>query len=181
MWSRVACNYVIAVMLGLGLTWERACGHKFRMTSISHNNLCHLNFKGQFSQSNFWKWRLFVPLDNHVKIKREFKQNVKIGIKFTMGEEHNVVFGQGPKVNKAKSTPTSPSICLMRHIEEEVSVLLALLTLGPCPKTTLCSSPIENWPTCAHHCSKNFIPSFPSLRYSMSTLIVNSVQSNEFV
>ena len=59
-----------------------------------------------------------------------------------MGEEHNVVFGQGPKVNKAKSTPTSPSICLMRHIEEEVSVLLALLTLGPCPKTTLCSSPI---------------------------------------
>ena len=60
-----------------------------------------------------------------------------------MGEEHNVVFGQGPKVNKAKSTPTSPSICLMRHIEEEVSVLLALLTLGPCPKTTLCSSPIE--------------------------------------
>ena len=60
-----------------------------------------------------------------------------------MGEEHNVVFGQGPKVNKAKSTPTSPSICLMRHIEGEVSVLLALLTLGPCPKTTLCSSPIE--------------------------------------
>ena len=59
-----------------------------------------------------------------------------------MGEEHNVVFGQGPKVNKAKSTPTSPSICLMRHKEEEVSVLLALLTLGPCPKTTLCSSPI---------------------------------------
>ena len=59
-----------------------------------------------------------------------------------MGEEHNVVFGQGPKVNKAKSTPTSPSICLMRHIVGEVSVLLALLTLGPCPKTTLCSSPI---------------------------------------
>ena len=64
-----------------------------------------------------------------------------------MGEEHNVVFGQGPKVNKAKSTPTSPSICLMRHIEEEVSVLLALLTLGPCPKITLCSSPIAPlWP-----------------------------------
>ena len=59
-----------------------------------------------------------------------------------MGEEQNVVFGQGPKVNKAKSTPTSPSTCLMRHIEEEVSVRLALLTLGPCPKTTLCSSPI---------------------------------------
>ena len=62
-----------------------------------------------------------------------------------MGEEHNVVFGQGPKVNKAKSTPTSPSICLMRHIEGEVSVLLALLTLGPCPKTTLCSSPISTF------------------------------------
>ena len=61
---------------------------------------------------------------------------------YIMGEEHNVVFGQGPKVNKAKSTPTSPSICLMRHLEGEVSVLLALLTLGPCPKTTLCSSPI---------------------------------------
>ena len=33
-----------------------------------------------------------------------------------MGEEHNVVFGQGLKVNRAKSTLTSPSICLMRHI-----------------------------------------------------------------
>ena len=63
-------------------------------------------------------------------------------LRHAMGEEHNVVFGQGPKVNKAKTTPTSPSICLMRHKEEEVSVLLALLTLGPCPKTTLCSSPI---------------------------------------
>ena len=75
-----------------------------------------------------------------------------------MGEEHNVVFGQGPKVNKAKSTPTSPSICLMRHIEEEVSVLLALLTLGPCPKTTLCSSPIHyeaipSTPSCGSHVS----------------------------
>ena len=60
-----------------------------------------------------------------------------------MGEEHNVVFGQGLKVNRATSTLSSPSICLMRHIEGEVSVLLALLTLGPCPKTTLCSSPIE--------------------------------------
>ena len=59
-----------------------------------------------------------------------------------MGEEQNVVFGQGPKVNRAKSTLTSPSICLMRHKEGEVSVFLALLTLGPCPKTTLCSSPI---------------------------------------
>ena len=60
----------------------------------------------------------------------------------TMGEEHNVVFGQGPRVNRAKSTLTSSSICLMRHMEGEVGVLLALLTLGPCPKTTLCSSPI---------------------------------------
>ena len=59
-----------------------------------------------------------------------------------MGEEHNVVFGQGPRVNRAKSTLTSSSICLMRHMEGEVGVLLALLTLGPCPKTTLCSSPI---------------------------------------
>ena len=59
-----------------------------------------------------------------------------------MGEEHNVGFGQGPKVNRATSTPTSPSICLMRHIEGEVGVLVALLTLGPCPKPTLCSSPI---------------------------------------
>ena len=42
----------------------------------------------------------------------------------------------------AKSTLSAPSICLMRHIEGEVSLLLALLTLGPCPKTTLCSSPI---------------------------------------
>ena len=62
---------------------------------------------------------------------------------FPMGEEHNVVFGQGPKVNRAKSTLTSPTICLMRHKEGEVSVLLALLTLGPCPKTTLCSFPIS--------------------------------------
>ena len=62
----------------------------------------------------------------------------------SMGEEHNVVFGQGLKVNRAKSTLTSPSLCLMRHIEGEVSVLLALLTLGPCPKNTLCSSPIVN-------------------------------------
>ena len=61
-----------------------------------------------------------------------------------MGEVHNVVFGQGPKVNKAKSTPTSPSICLMRHKEGEVSVLLALLTFGPCTKNTLCSSPIKH-------------------------------------
>ena len=60
-----------------------------------------------------------------------------------MGEEHNVVFGQGPRVNRAKSTLTSPTICLMRHMEGEVGVLLALLTLGPCPKTTLCSSPID--------------------------------------
>ena len=61
-----------------------------------------------------------------------------------MGEEHNVVFGQGLKVNRATSTLSSPSLCLMRHIEGEVSVLLALLTLGPCPKTTLCSSPIHH-------------------------------------
>ena len=61
-----------------------------------------------------------------------------------MGEEHNVVFGQGPRVNRAKSTLTSSSICLMRHMEGEVGVLLALLTLGPCPKTTLCSSPIAS-------------------------------------
>ena len=59
-----------------------------------------------------------------------------------MGEEHNVVFGQGLKVNRAKSTLTSPSICLMRHIEGVESVLVALLTFCPCPKTTLCSSPI---------------------------------------
>ena len=59
-----------------------------------------------------------------------------------MGEEHNVVFGQGLKVNRATSTLSSSSICLMRHIEGEESVLLALLTLSPCPKTTLCSSPI---------------------------------------
>ena len=36
-----------------------------------------------------------------------------------MGEEHNVVFGQGPKVNRAKSTLTSHSICLMSYIEKE--------------------------------------------------------------
>ena len=60
----------------------------------------------------------------------------------TMGEEHNVVFGQGQKVNRATRALSTPSICLMRHIEGEVSVLLALLTLSPCPKTTLCSSPI---------------------------------------
>ena len=73
-----------------------------------------------------------------------------------MGEEHNVVFGQGPRVNRAKSTLTSSSLCLMRHMEGEVGVLLALLTLGPCPKTTLCSSPIlvilgqvaQFWPQC---------------------------------
>ena len=59
-----------------------------------------------------------------------------------MGEEHNVVFGQGLKVNGATSTLTSPSICLMRHIEGVESVLVALLTLSPCQKTTLCSSPI---------------------------------------
>ena len=59
-----------------------------------------------------------------------------------MGEEHNVVFGQGLKVNRAKSTLTSPSICLMRHIEGVESALVALLTFCPCPKTTLCSSPI---------------------------------------
>ena len=51
-----------------------------------------------------------------------------------MVEEHNVVFGQGPKVNRAKSTLTSPSICLMRHMEGEVGVLLALLTLAPVQK-----------------------------------------------
>jgi len=34
-----------------------------------------------------------------------------------MAEEHNVVFVQGPKVNRAKSTLSSPSICLMRQIE----------------------------------------------------------------
>jgi len=32
----------------------------------------------------------------------------------------------------------------MSHIEGAESVLLALLTLSPCPKTTLCSSPIDN-------------------------------------
>ena len=63
-----------------------------------------------------------------------------------MGEEHNVGFGQGPKVNRATSTPTSPSICLRRHIEGEVGVLVALLTLSPCPKPTLCSSPIPQVP-----------------------------------
>ena len=40
-----------------------------------------------------------------------------------MGEEHNVGFGQGPKVNRATSTPTSPSICLLRH------KALAIITL----------------------------------------------------
>ena len=82
-----------------------------------------------------------TPTNKKLKIR---SSDLKIGLhaRNPMGEEHNVVFGQGPKVNKAKSTPTSPSICLMRHIEGEVSVLLALLTLGPCPKTTLCSSPI---------------------------------------
>ena len=59
-----------------------------------------------------------------------------------MGEEHNVGFGQRLKVNRAKSTLSSPSICLLRHIEGEVGVLVALLTFGPCPKPTLCSSPI---------------------------------------
>ena len=54
-----------------------------------------------------------------------------------MGEEHNVVSGQGPKVNRAKSTLSSLSLCLMRHIEGEESVLLVLLTLRPCPETTL--------------------------------------------
>ena len=66
-----------------------------------------------------------------------------IHAQIAMGEEHNVVFGQGQKVNRATSTLSTPSICLLRHIEGEVSVLLALLTLGPCPKTTLCSSPIQ--------------------------------------
>ena len=33
----------------------------------------------------------------------------------------------------------------MRHIDKEESVLVALLTLSPCPKTTLCSSSIENY------------------------------------
>ena len=59
-----------------------------------------------------------------------------------MAEEHNVVFAQGLKVSRAKSTLSSPAICLMRHIEGEESVLLALLTLWPCPETTLCWSPI---------------------------------------
>ena len=65
-----------------------------------------------------------------------------MGSTLSMGEEHKIVFGQGPKVKRAKSTLTSPSICLMRHIEGEERVLVALLTLSPCPKTTLCSSPI---------------------------------------
>ncbi len=60
-----------------------------------------------------------------------------------MGEEQNVVFGQGLKVNRAKSTLSSFSICLMKHKEKEgVCVRVALLTFSPCPKTTLCSSHI---------------------------------------
>ena len=54
-----------------------------------------------------------------------------------MGEEHNVGFGQGLKVNRATNTPTSPSICLLRQNEGEVGVLVALLNLGPCPKPTI--------------------------------------------
>ena len=48
-----------------------------------------------------------------------------------MGEEHNAVFGQGLKVNRAESTLSAPSICLSRHMEGEESVLVALLTLSP--------------------------------------------------
>ena len=62
-----------------------------------------------------------------------------------MGDQHNVVSGQGRKVNRAKSTLSSPSICLMRHIEGQESVLLALLTLHACPETTLCWSPIAKF------------------------------------
>jgi len=51
-----------------------------------------------------------------------------------MGEDYNVVLGQGLKVNKAKSTLSSPSICLMRHIEGEEIVLVALLTFEPLSK-----------------------------------------------
>ena len=65
-------------------------------------------------------------------------------IEHSMGEKHNVVFGKALKVSWATGTLSSPSICLMRHIwGGEDSVLLALLTLSPCPKTTLCSSPIK--------------------------------------
>ena len=41
-----------------------------------------------------------------------------------MGDEHNVGFGQGRKVNRGSSTLTSFSICLMRHIEKEGVCLL---------------------------------------------------------
>ncbi len=51
---------------------------------------------------------------------------------FGMGEEHNVVFGQGPKVDRATRT-LPPSPCLMRH-EEKESALVDLLTVSPCPK-----------------------------------------------
>ena len=82
----------------------------------------------------------------------------------SMGEEHNVVFGQGPRVNRAKSTLTSSSICLMRHMEGEVGVLLALLTLGPCPKTTLCSSPIALPFMETYHELQNFKRDFGELK-----------------
>ena len=84
-----------------------------------------------------WKNACFLFIFGPISYWRAFFHDY-----YTMGEEHNVVFGQGLKVNRAKSTLSSPSICLMRHIEGEESVLLALLTLSPCPKTTLCSSPI---------------------------------------
>ena len=94
---------------------------------------------------NWVFWKFHLSFENMVEflvflswvLKNPCKKNPVL-----MGEEHNVVFGQGPRVNRAKSTLTSSSICLMRHMEGEVGVLLALLTLGPCPKTTLCSSPI---------------------------------------
>jgi len=55
-----------------------------------------------------------------------------------MGAEHNVFFGQGIKLRRAKSTLSftmSHEIC-----RERVKVLVALLTLSPCPKIRLCSS-----------------------------------------
>ena len=63
-----------------------------------------------------------------------------------MGDQHNVVSGQGCKVNRAKSTLSPPSIIFMRHREGEESVLLVLLTLRPCPETTLWLSPIAPHP-----------------------------------
>ena len=71
-----------------------------------------------------------------IQVRGEWTYYYLFNCNILMGDKHIVVSGQGRKVSRAKSTLSSPSICLMRHKEGENSVLLALLTWCPCPETT---------------------------------------------